>query len=52
MKSPIYIEVVVVWILGIVLAKGFWSTLAAVLFPEWGMCLIVWRILVAEGWVT
>lgn len=29
----------VVWVMGWVLAKGFWSTVAAVLFPPWAWYL-------------
>jgi hypothetical protein len=28
------------WIVGIVLAKGFWSTFFAVVFPFWGYYLV------------
>lgn len=39
----------VVWIMGWVLAKGFWSTLFAVFFPPWGWYLIVETILTHYG---
>lgn len=39
-----------VWMAGIVLAKGFWSTLLA-LFPlPWGWYLVVEKIMIANGW--
>jgi hypothetical protein len=33
------------WIMGIVLAKGFWSTLFAVVFPLWALYLDVEMLL-------
>lgn len=40
-----------VWIAGIILAKGFWLTLLAVVFPIYGAVLVVEKILAALGWV-
>jgi len=37
----------VAWPAGILLANGFWSALAAFLFPPWAWILVVGRIL---GW--
>ena len=34
----------VAWIAGIVIAKGFWSTFFAVIFPLWGYYLVVERL--------
>jgi hypothetical protein len=33
------------WVAGWVLAKGFWSTLAAVFVPPWGWYLIAERLI-------
>lgn len=41
----------VVWIVGIVLAKGFWSTVAAFFIPPWGWYLIAERGLQLAGWI-
>lgn len=41
----------VVWAAGIVLAKGFWSTLAAVLVPPWGWYLCAEYVLHRLGGV-
>lgn len=30
-----------IWIAGIIIAKGFWSTLAAVVIPFWGLYLVI-----------
>lgn len=44
-NAAIYIAICGSWVLGAVLAKGFWSTLFAVLLPPWGWYLIVeWMI--------
>jgi len=41
MAPLISLILLVAWIAGVVLAKGFFSTLAAVLFPLWGYYLVV-----------
>jgi len=30
-----------IWIIGIVIAKGFWSTFFAVIFPLWDLYLVL-----------
>lgn len=35
------IFVVLIWLCGVVLAKGFWSTLGAVVIPFWAFYLVV-----------
>lgn len=42
---------VAIWLGGAVLAHGFWSTLFALIFPPWGLYLIVERLMHAAGWV-
>ena len=37
------------WLCGIVIAKGFWSTLCAVLFPLWAWYLVAERLV--ERWL-
>lgn len=34
----------VVWLMGIVIAKGFWSTFFAVIFPFWSGYLVAERL--------
>lgn len=34
----------VIWIMGIILAKGFWSTFFAVIIPYWAVYLVAERI--------
>ena len=40
MKSLVGALFFVLWIVGVVLAKGFWSTFFAVVFPFWGYYLV------------
>lgn len=44
-----FITGVVVWVTGWVLAQGFWSTLAVVVFPPWGWYLLAERLLAHFG---
>lgn len=39
------------WIAGIVLAKGFWLTMAAIFFPPYAWYLVVERGMVMTGWI-
>jgi hypothetical protein len=41
MKYLIELIGILGWLVGIVLAKGFWSTLFAVLIPLWGIYLTI-----------
>ena len=40
MKPLIHALFIVAWLVGIVLAKGFWNTFVAVIFPFWGYYLL------------
>lgn len=44
-KAQMELVAVLAWLSGIVVAKGFLSTLAAVFFPPWG-----WYLLVELAW--
>jgi hypothetical protein len=44
MKHLIQFVLIVAWLAGIVLAKGFWSTFFAVIIPLWGYYLVVEKI--------
>lgn len=46
------LAVAVAWIVGIVLANGFWSTLLALIFPPWGWYLIAERWMQSIGWIA
>lgn len=39
------------WLAGMVLAKGFWSTAAAVCVPPYAWYLVVERVMVMAGWI-
>lgn len=40
MKYLVQLILFGLWIFGIVLAKGFWSTLFAIIIPLWGYYLV------------
>lgn len=44
MKYLINFLALTVWVMGTVIAQGFWSTLAAVLVPFWAYYLVCERI--------
>lgn len=39
----------VLWIAGVVIANGFWSTFFAIIFPLWALYLVAERVLVKTG---
>lgn len=39
------------WVAGMVLAQGFFSTVAAIFLPPWGWCLLAERALAVAGWI-
>jgi uncharacterized membrane protein len=45
MKTIGEIFLLLLWIAGIILANGFWSTFFAVVFPVWGYYLVVERFI-------
>lgn len=49
MKHVIYFIGVVSWIAGIVIAKGFWSSLIAFIIPFWAWYLLVETVLMRFG---
>lgn len=40
------------WIVGLVLAKGFWSTALAIFLPPWAWYLVAERLMQAAGWIA
>lgn len=40
------IFIIVIWVAGWVIAKGFWSTLGAVILPFWSWYLIIEQIMI------
>lgn len=43
---------IVGWIMGIILAKGFWSALFAVIIPFWAWYLLIEKIMISFGWIA
>lgn len=39
------------WIAGLVLAKGFWSLIFAVIIPPYAWYLVVEKIMIINGWL-
>ena len=46
----ITIIVVVTWLAGIVLSKGFWSCLFATWIPPYAWYLVVEKVMLMNGW--
>lgn len=49
MKAMAHLVLIVLWISGIYLANGFWSTFFAVMIPFWAYYLSVTHFLVTLG---
>lgn len=45
----VFITAVAVWVMGWVLAQGFWSTLVAIICPPWGWYLLAERLATRFG---
>lgn len=41
----------VVWVAGVVIAKGFWSTFIGMFFFPWDWYLVIEKIMKAMGWL-
>lgn len=46
MKSIVTLFFTLMWIAGIVIAKGFWSTFFAIFIPLWAYYLVVEQLLI------
>ena len=49
MKELVQLILVVLWIAGIVIAKGFWSTFFAIFVPIWSWYLVIEKAMVTYG---
>ena len=47
----ITIIVVVQWLMGIVISKGFWSCLFAIVIPPYAWYLVVEKVMLINGWL-
>jgi hypothetical protein len=45
MKEIINIFIFIGWVAGIVLAKGFWSTIFSIFIPFWAWYLVIEKIM-------
>lgn len=51
MEWIIKLGLIVGWISGIVIAKGFWSTLFSVLVVPYAWYLVIEKIMIISGWL-
>ena len=51
LDSVVYLIILIGWIAGVVLAKGFWSTLFALCIPFWAWYLVVEKVMINMGWM-
>jgi hypothetical protein len=49
MSNTTYLISIAIWIAGIVVAKGFWSTLFAICIPFWAYYLVIEKVLITYG---
>ena len=49
MKAIITLVLFASWIAGVVIAKGFWSTLFAFIIPFWAYYLVIEQLLIKYG---
>jgi hypothetical protein len=45
MSELVELTIILLWICGIAIAKGFWSTLVAIFFPPWALLLFMAQLL-------
>jgi len=50
-EAMIIICAAVPWLMGMVLAKGFWLTTLAIFFPPYAWYLVTEKALIVMGWV-
>lgn len=51
MRYVAYIFGALMWVGGVVLAKGVGSTAAALLIPFWAWYLVVEKVMITNGWM-
>ena len=49
MKHMVLFMMIIVWICGVVIAKGFWSTAFAVIIPFWAWYLVAEKLMIFYG---
>ena len=43
--------VLISWLVGIVIAKGFWSCLFATIIPPYAWYLVIEKLMLVNGWL-
>lgn len=51
LKGMLLIGIVVTWLIGVVISKGFWSCLFAMCVPPYAWYLVVEKIMLVNGWL-
>lgn len=52
MRHLVELLVIITWLYGTVLAKGFWSTAVAVFLPPYAWYLVVERLMTTAGMIV
>jgi hypothetical protein len=52
MKHLAYIFFLLMWVTGIVIAKGFWSTLFSIIIFPYGWYLVIEKVLIKLNWLV
>jgi len=51
-NAILYLMIMITWISGIVIAKGFWSVTFAIIIPFYAWYLVIERILITNGLIS
>ena len=52
MNHIVELIAITLWIGGLVIAKGFWSVLFALIFPPYAWYLVAEKIILRMGWIS
>lgn len=52
MKDVASIVLIMLWIAGIVIAKGFFSTFFAFILPFYSFYLVIEKLIIFQGWLS
>lgn len=50
-QGLVFIIIVVTWLMGIVIASGFWQTFISIILPFYAWYLLIEKFLHSIGWV-
>jgi hypothetical protein len=51
MKDVVYLAIIIIWVAGIVIAKGFWTTTFAILLAPFSFYLVIEKVMTSQGWL-